>query len=240
MTLCFSHYLSISERTVQAGGENDCHLPGAGRFVICPLVRPQEVTDDNLRTKLQKIADATHVEGAREAVEEAREALSLMGSFSFVRSLPHRDELLGAALQFYTEGRTLTALNQFKEGLETFGLVDLLRIHHEALEGVFRDTFEPLLASQLEATFQPSNLSEPGSNRRKEARTVGFWRDWLIEVEDGDTSLTLGAVLAFATGLDRIPAVGFPTQPLLEFLHEDGPALFPTANTCSLVLRLPV
>ncbi|XP_030198366.1 G2/M phase-specific E3 ubiquitin-protein ligase-like [Gadus morhua] len=115
---------------------------------------------------------------------------------------------------------------EFKEGLETFGLVDLLRIHHEALEWVFRDTFEPLLASQLEATFKPSNLSEPGSNRRRHTY--------------GDTSLTLGAVLAFATGLDRIPTVGFPTQPLLEFLHEDGPALFPTANTCSLVLRLPV
>ena len=45
---------------------------------------------------------------------------------------------------------------------------------------------------------------------------------------DGDTSLTLGAVLAFATGLQRIPAVGFPIGPRLEFLHEeDGPALFP-------------
>ena len=58
---------------------------------------------------------------------------------------------------------------------------------------------------------------------------------------DGDTSLTLGAVLAFATGLKRIPAVGFPIGPRLEFLlEEDGPALFPRANTCSLVLRLPV
>ncbi|CAL8371524.1 unnamed protein product [Gadus morhua 'NCC'] len=67
----------------------------------------------------------------------------------------------------------------------------------------------------------------------------------LLELElptyDGDTSLTLGAVLAFATGLKRIPAVGFPIGPRLEFLlEEDGPALFPRANTCSLVLRLPV
>ncbi|XP_056461303.1 G2/M phase-specific E3 ubiquitin-protein ligase-like [Gadus chalcogrammus] len=202
----------------------------------------EEVTDYNLRTKLQKIADATHVEGAREAMEEATDELSLMGSFSFVRSLPHRDELLGAALNFLTEGRILTALNQFKEGLETFGILALLRIHHEELKGVFMDTPEPLLASRLESTFMTSYLSEPGSNRRrKEARTLIYWRDWLIEVEDGDTSLTLGAVLAFATGLKRIPAVGFPIGPRLEFLHEeDGPALFPTANTCSLVLRLPV
>ncbi|CAL8301691.1 unnamed protein product [Gadus morhua 'NCC'] len=94
--------------------------------------------------------------------------------------------------------------------------------------------------THLESTFQTSQLSEPSSNRRrKEARTLIFWRDWLIEVEDGDTSLTLGAVLAFATGLKRIPAVGFPIQPRLEFLHEeDGLALFPKINTCSLVLWL--
>ncbi|CAL8275816.1 unnamed protein product [Arctogadus glacialis] len=59
-----------------------------------------------------QIADATHVEGAREAMEEATDELSLMGSFSFVQSLPHRDELLGAALNFLTEGRISTALNQ--------------------------------------------------------------------------------------------------------------------------------
>jgi len=58
---------------------------------------------------------------------------------------------------------------------------------------------------------------------------------------DGEASLSLGDILAFATGLEKIPAIGFPTQPELEFLHpEDGPALYPTANTGALILRLPV
>ncbi|KAK5848867.1 hypothetical protein PBY51_008554 [Eleginops maclovinus] len=74
-----------------------------------------------------------------------------------------------------------------------------------------------------------------------EARTIGFWQDWLLKVEDGGSTLKLGDVLAFATGLQKIPAAGFPTQPQLQFLHpEDGPASFPTANTCALILRLPV
>ena len=68
--------------------------------------------------------------------------------------------------------------------METFGILALLRIHHEALKGVFMDTPEQLLASRLESTFMTSYLSEPGSNRRrKEARTLIYWRDWLIEVE---------------------------------------------------------
>ncbi|CAL8275507.1 unnamed protein product [Arctogadus glacialis] len=78
---------------------------------------------------------------------------------------------------------------------------------------------------------------------RDKNKTNQAWKEIGEEfgLPDGDTSLTLGAVLAFATGLKRIPAVGFPIQPRLEFLHEeDGPALFPTINTCSLVLWLLV
>lgn len=53
------------------------------------------------------------------------------------------------------------------------------------------DTPEPLLASRLESTFMTSYLSEPGSNRRrKEARTLIYWRDWLIEVEGKEVFLS--------------------------------------------------
>ncbi|CAL8398117.1 unnamed protein product [Boreogadus saida] len=161
-------------------------------------------------------------------MEEATDELSLMGSFSFVRSLPHRDELLGAALHLTFMS---TALNQFKEGLETFGILALLRIHHEALKGVFVDTpgvhIPDLLAVRAELQSEEEGGQDP------------YLLEGLAD-RDGDTSLTLGAVLAFATGLKRIPAVGFPIQPRLEFLHEeDGLALFPTINTCSL-LWLPV
>ncbi|CAL8238027.1 unnamed protein product, partial [Boreogadus saida] len=76
-----------------------------GNMIALCLVQGQ-VSPRFLSERLyRQIADATHVEGAREAMEEATDELSLMGSFSFVRSLPHRDELLGAALNFLTEGR---------------------------------------------------------------------------------------------------------------------------------------
>ena len=75
--------------------------------------------------------------------------------------------------------------------METFRIIALLRIYHEALKGVFMDTPEPLLASRLESTFMTSYLSEPGSNRRrKEARTLIYWRDWLIEVEGKEVFLS--------------------------------------------------
>ena len=60
------------------------------------------------------------------------------------------------------------------------------------------DTPEPLLASRLESTFQTSYPSEPGSNRRwKEARTLIFMRDWLIEVEGKEVFLSTTLIYLF-------------------------------------------
>jgi len=57
------------------------------------------------------------------------------------------------------------------------------------------------------------------------------------------SSVTLEDVLTFATGSDCEPAIGFSPQPSVEFLHEDLPSgvvKFPRANTCGVVLCLPI
>ena len=48
---------------------------------------------------------------------------------------------------------------------------------------------------------------------------------------------SLEDVLIFFSGADRVPPLGFPQSPSLSFL--DVGAIFPTASTCSLQLRLP-
>jgi len=55
---------------------------------------------------------------------------------------------------------------------------------------------------------------------------------------DGSTGCTLGDILAFFTGADRIPPLGFEKKPTVAFLPEDD--MFATSSTCDLVLRLPV
>lgn len=49
--------------------------------------------------------------------------------------------------------------------------------------------------------------------------------------------MTLADVLAFFTGADREPPLGFPLTPKLQFLH--GEDIFATASACELLLRLP-
>ncbi|RXM32625.1 G2/M phase-specific E3 ubiquitin-protein ligase [Acipenser ruthenus] len=55
--------------------------------------------------------------------------------------------------------------------------------------------------------------------------------------EEEETGVSLGEILAFATGTDYPPALGLETKPSIEFIYSSD--LFPTANTCANVLRLP-
>lgn len=67
--------------------------------------------------------------------------------------------------------------------------------------------------------------------------------DAVLTVEDTDIKVTFDNLLMFATGTDRIPALGFDPEPTLEFLHipvNGSLRIYPEANTCGLVLRLPL
>ncbi|KAG5869210.1 hypothetical protein JTB14_006534 [Gonioctena quinquepunctata] len=55
---------------------------------------------------------------------------------------------------------------------------------------------------------------------------------------NGDCKVSLEDLLAFATGANKIPALDFPMTPAIQFLNDDS--RFPKANTCALILCLPV
>ena len=50
-------------------------------------------------------------------------------------------------------------------------------------------------------------------------------------------SVKLGDVLAFATGADTVPPIGYNTSPAIQF-HDASQ--YPVANTCSNILKLPM
>lgn len=199
----------------------------------------EDVSDPDLKEKLGKIRDATDITSARMEIEEASDTLSLLGSLRFVSSLEGRDELVQCATTFYVDGRTKEALEQFSEGLQTLGLLELVRSHPVAFRDVFCCSVTPLRAFDLVSLFEPE-LSTPGSNLwRTERRVEGFWRDFLLEVEDGEHPIRLENIMVFASGADTIPVLGFPTHPSLGFIHEHG-RRYPEANTCLIKLKLPI
>lgn len=61
---------------------------------------------------------------------------------------------------------------------------------------------------------------------------------------DQDGTQKLGTILAFATGANTVPPIGFSPQPSIEFLHQEPDAQtmskLPIANTCINCLKLPL
>ena len=58
-------------------------------------------------------------------------------------------------------------------------------------------------------------------------------------VQSGDgTTISLSAVLAFFTGAESVPLLGFKEPFMLKFLFGDEQR-FATASTCDLILRIP-
>lgn len=56
---------------------------------------------------------------------------------------------------------------------------------------------------------------------------------------DGVFEVTMEQILVFASGADRVPALGFSPHPTLNFIHDAG-RKYPEANTCLVNLKLPI
>ncbi|XP_065108728.1 G2/M phase-specific E3 ubiquitin-protein ligase [Paramisgurnus dabryanus] len=200
-----------------------------------------EVSDVTFKEKLLKIKEARTVEDAKAAIEEAEDSLAIVGSCRIITTLKQRDALVQSAVNFFVEGRLNVALQQFVEGFTTLGLLKEMRAHPDLFHSMFVKDVRPLKASDLSTLFQVS-FSASGTHKRElENQNACYWRDWLIDVEEGECApLTLENVLEFASGASTIPPCGFFPQPTIEVFPEELGKIFPEANTCVLVLKLPV
>ena len=93
----------------------------------------------------------------------------------------------------------------------------------------------------METLFSVSTSPVGSSKAITESLVLSRWRDYLQDIEEGEDSIALSDILFFATGCKVLPPRKI--SPVIEFLHEAerwGQSRFPTANTCSCTLRLPV
>ncbi|XP_013855809.1 G2/M phase-specific E3 ubiquitin-protein ligase [Austrofundulus limnaeus] len=200
----------------------------------------EEVVNHSFREQLIKIQDANTVVEANEAIMQAADTLSIVGALRRVTTLEERDSLVQSAADFFANGRVCTALQQFVEGLKTLNVLDEIQKNPAVFHELFVCEEKPLSARDLCTLFQVC-FSVQGSNKRRiENQTICYWRDWLVDIEVGECSpVTLEMILEFASGASTVPPLGFPHRPQIEFLHEAN-KVFPEANTCLIVLRLPV
>ncbi|XP_054883092.1 G2/M phase-specific E3 ubiquitin-protein ligase-like [Poeciliopsis prolifica] len=207
---------------------------------LCQSTLVEEVVNHSFRQQLIGIQDTNTIVEANEAIMQAADTLSMVGALRRVTTLEERDSLVQSAADFFVNGRVSTALQQFVEGLKTLNVLDEIQKNPALFHELFVCAEKPLLARDLYTLFQVC-FSVQGSNKRRiENQTICYWRDWLVDIEEGECSpITLEMILEFASGASTVPPLGFPHRPQIEFLHEAN-KVFPEANTCLIVLRLPV
>ncbi|XP_077958481.1 G2/M phase-specific E3 ubiquitin-protein ligase [Gasterosteus aculeatus] len=203
--------------------------------------RLEDIADVEIREKIQKVSESTTLEQLIQSTQPLLDYLANAGCLKPLKTVDDRDRLVEDVLMFQVINRVRGPFERFRDGLKTLGVLEQIQMHPESFSPVMCYNPKPLTADQVDGLFH-IRWSEEGTNQKREEETVvAFWRDYLQDVEEEDGAEKLGDILAFATGSDAVPPIGFSPQPSLEFLHPSGRAQkFPVANTCISCLRLPI
>ncbi|XP_039673264.1 G2/M phase-specific E3 ubiquitin-protein ligase-like [Perca fluviatilis] len=133
-----------------------------------------------------------------------RDYLANAGRLRPLKRIEDKDLLVEDIIMFQLVHRVSGALQRFREGMKTLGVLDAIRMHPDAFRLLFCHEPSPLTADVLE-------LSAVGRNKRRaEECVVAFWRDYLLDVEEQEGPLQLGGILAFTTGANDIPPWASP------------------------------
>ena len=95
-----------------------------------------------------------------------------------------KDAIVKDVCQFYIIDRVRSAIEDFKAGLQTLGILNLIEKHPDSMAQVFcSSSLLKLTASRMDSLFVPK-LAEEGANvRRQQELIIMHWRDYLQDCE---------------------------------------------------------
>ena len=205
----------------------------------------QYVYDHELKSSLESLHDSDTVEKAKRCTVEGNlsTVLDLAGTLAMpIETLDDVKKMVATTLQWFVLGRCKPALESFRDGLSALGVLEAVKTYPESFRPLFCDLPEKLTAERMEKLFRPMTSPVGSSKGLTETLVLSRWSDYLQDIEDAeDSDITLSDILFFTTGCKVQPQRAIPVT--VEFLHEPGRermSRFPTANTCSNILRLPV
>ncbi|XP_031328077.1 G2/M phase-specific E3 ubiquitin-protein ligase-like [Photinus pyralis] len=194
-----------------------------------------DIDDHHIRDELNKLSNATDASVIQDILDKNQ--FFTIAGYEVITDMKTKDQLLDDVTKFYAFHRIRPALGQFREGLNTGMIYELLKSHPNLFQNTMCQT-EDITSNTLEKLFSIM-YSEQGSSKRSiENRIISFWRDFLLDCEDNVTEVTLKDVIIFITAAETVPPLGFSIAPKITFLHDDA-TLYPKANTCALEISLP-
>ncbi|XP_051774828.1 G2/M phase-specific E3 ubiquitin-protein ligase-like [Erpetoichthys calabaricus] len=209
-----------------------------GKTDVSPSI--QDVTDPDIQNVLQEIVSSTSLSILRDIMAKHSTVLLLAGCLHSIKDIGERESVVQDFLKWYLFSRNAACIERFKDGLSTLNVLQKIIESPSAFEPYLCFSTQSLSSELIESIFRVE-FSVAGSNkRREEGRIASYWADYLLDIEGNisSTDPTLEDIVMFATGLKMIPPLGFEPRPTIKFLHDNSP--FPTANTCSNTLCLPL
>ena len=251
--LWFSHDISLLQEgkyslagkligwsILQGGPEPRCLSDEAFHLLIektysCDIAITH-VLDQQLRIILNDIKKCTSEDFA-DLVNKHGDHISGYGfSVIYLSKLKDKDDIITGLLRQYFIFRVHAEIEQFFSGL-----------NHAAGVGSLVKSQPQIFASYLSAKVDPLNLSHfkklcnvswslEGSNaKNKEDSTIYCWESYLQGKEENPGDIAINDVLAFITGADHIPPLGFPKSIDICFYdYEPNCKRLPWTSTCAL------
>ncbi|XP_040896369.1 G2/M phase-specific E3 ubiquitin-protein ligase-like [Toxotes jaculatrix] len=206
-----------------------------GRNLSLEDFRWSDIVDAEIQMRLQQLHSCTDVKLLPPSLRGWVLSCGLPGICS-IRS----DEITAiyiCVIKHYIYHRVASMISQFIEGLNSCGgLWDMVQSHWEAFVPVMTGAQqEPLTLEEFKQLFIVC-YSHDCQLRSAEEATAGHWETVLDFISNGQTDFSFEDVLAFITGADHPPPLGFPRLISLRFYSRNG---LPHASTCALVLFLP-
>ena len=166
--------------------------------------------------------------------------LDISGNFKVLRNITDVQKVVNSTVSWIVFGRTRPALESFKEGLSSLGILSSIVENLLAFKSEMCYK-ERVITNEMMSKLFCVSRSDIGSNRYElESLLLSFWEDLLVDIQEGEASLSYSDILFFSSGYKVIP---LKFNPELKFLHdvEENGALsqFPKANTCACTLCLP-
>lgn len=122
------------------------------------------------------------------------DCLEIVG-FNGVPRFQTKDAIVKDVCQFYIIDRVRSAIEDFKAGLQTLGILNLIEKHPNTMAQVFcSNSLLKLTASRMDSLFVPE-LAEEGANvRPQQELIIMHWRDYLQDCE-GEVLHDLSVIL---------------------------------------------
>ncbi|XP_071342480.1 uncharacterized protein [Trachinotus anak] len=195
-----------------------------------------DIDDADVQIRLQQLQSCTNVKLLPPSLCNWVSSCGIPGIYS-ARS----DEIAAIYIRLvkhYIYHRVASMISQFTEGLNSCGgLWDMVQSHWEAFVPLMTSARqEPLTLEEFKQLFTVCYSHIDSQLRAAEEATAGHWETVLSFISKGEADFSFEDILAFTTGADHLPPLGFPRLISLRFYSQDG---LPHASTCALELFLP-